>query len=36
VFLEDGGEVYSVGGSIEEGMFSSFRVKKAAHGIELT
>ena len=36
VFLKDCGEVLSVSGSIKEFMFTSFRVEKAAHGIEFT
>ena len=35
-FLEDLGEVITVGGGIDELVFSSFCVKVAAHGIELT
>ena len=34
VLLEDGGEVVSIGSGIEERMFASFGVIKAAHGIE--
>ena len=36
MFFEDGGEIDSVGRRIEERVFPSFCVKKAAHGIELT
>ncbi len=32
--LKDGREVFSILGSIENGLFSSFRVKEAAHRIE--
>jgi hypothetical protein len=36
VLLEDGSEVIAVGGSVQKGVFPSFGVEKAAHGIELT
>lgn len=36
VFFEDGGEIISFGGGIEKGVFASFRIEKAAHGIEFT
>ncbi len=34
MLLEDRGKVVSIGRGIEKGMFTSFRVIKAAHGIE--
>ena len=34
VFLEDGGQVVSVGSRVEELVFSSFGVEKAALGLE--
>ena len=36
VFLEDSGEVSPIGSCVEESVFPSFGVEKAAHGIELT
>lgn len=36
MFLEDGGEVIPIGCGVKKGVFPSFGVKKAAHGIELT
>jgi hypothetical protein len=36
VRLEEGVEVVLLGGCVEKLMLASFRVKKAAHGIEFT
>ncbi|MFN9411341.1 MAG: hypothetical protein ACK57V_03050, partial [Pirellula sp.] len=36
VFLENSREVVSIRWGVEEGVFSSFCVEEAAHGIELT
>ena len=36
VFLEEGVEVISFGGSVQKRVLSGFGVEKAAHGIELT
>ena len=36
MFLENSREVVSIRWGVEEGVFSSFCVEEAAHGIELT